>query len=122
MERIVLFELLNIKVLIIVIFSKIPFSKTLYRKATSQSIFYINQLFDFYMILVVSVSHFGINCNNYTGSLTFKSVFKSSIWKNNNKFCLIQVFYYFFFEGAFQAGLWLLSSHVASSLKLYNDV
>ena len=85
-EIIALFELLNTKHLITAVFSKIPLNKTLCHKATSQTIFCINQLLDFYMILVVRVSHFGINCNNYTDSLIFKSVFKSNIWKKNNNF------------------------------------
>lgn len=94
---IALFELLNMKRLITAVFSKIPLNKTLCHKATSQTIFCINQLLDFYMILVVRVSHFGINCNNYTDSLIFKSVFKSNIWKKNNNFWLIQAFYYYYY-------------------------
>ena len=94
---IALFELLNMKHLITAVFSKIPLNKTLCHKATSQTIFCINQLLDFYMILVVRVSHFGINCNNYTDSLIFKSVFKSNIWKKNNNFWLIQAFYYYYY-------------------------
>ena len=96
-EIIALFELLNTKHLITAVFSKIPLNKTLCHKATSQTIFCINQLLDFYMILVVRVSHFGINCNNYTDSLIFKSVFKSNIWKKNNNFWLIQAFYYYYY-------------------------
>ena len=96
-RQIALFKLLNMKYLITVAFSKIPFNKTLCHKATSQTIFCINQLLDFYMILVVRVRHFGINCNNCAGSLVFKSDFKSNIWKKNNNFWLIQAFYYYFF-------------------------
>ena len=98
MRRIALFELLNMKHLITVVFWKIPFNKTLcQQQATSQTIFCINQLLDFYMILVVRVSHFGINCNNYTDSLIFKSAFKSNIWKKSNNFWLIEAFYYYYF-------------------------
>ena len=76
---------------------KIPFGKTSYRIQTIQFICNVNQLSDFYMTIVFTISFCQINYNNYTDSVVMSVKLYIFLFLNSASFLKIQVLNAFMF-------------------------